>query len=213
MVNYWLDEARVLEEADYGRMNMPVRYRDAVWDRVPEGSAKKFVGVYLEKLRMMRDEGTGFYVYGPNGHGKTALACIVLRAFRSHGQPCLFVRHSKLIRSAYKDIRLFEDAPPLWDLSRSVDVLLIDDFGKAHESESGFSDAELEDLLRDRYDNRLVTIFTSNLSGTKLAERGVIESTISVLQGMAVPLGLIGEGQRAQESKDVLSMLLGEIDE
>jgi len=207
-VRYWLEEPRELTDADFRQMGLPERFQDSVWEKVPESDAKDLVQQYVEDLRSMREEGMGIYVFGPNGHGKTALGCLILRKYRAHGQSCLFIRHSKLTRASIKGVVVAGERD-LWTYSREVDVLLIDDFAKDHASASGFDASELEDLLRDRYDQQLVTLFTSNLGATKLKSTDAVrESTVSVIQGMVIPALLKGkESQRTVEAKKAFKML------
>jgi len=206
-LNYWLDEPRELTDADFRQMDLHERYQGAVWKKVPKSDALDLARQYVENLREMRETGMGLYIFGPNGHGKTALACLILRRFRAYGQKCLFVRASKLPRAAIKGVSVAEGRD-LWEHARTVDVLLLDDFAKDHESQSGFDANELEDLLRDRYDRCLVTLFTSNASATKLSDHSVRPSTVSVIQGMVIPAMLQGKtSRRKAEAKEVFTKL------
>jgi DNA replication protein DnaC len=204
---YWLEEPREMEEADFRQMDLPERYRSAVWKKVPKGEGRDLAWQYAENIREMRETGMGLYIFGPNGHGKTALATLLMRRFRSHGQTCLFIRHSKLPRAAIKGVQV-GTGRDLWAYARQADVLVIDDFAKDHKSDGGFDANELEDLLRDRYDKCLVTLFTSNVPAGRLAEAQVRESTVSVIQGMVIPVILKGkESQRTAEAKQVFTEL------
>lgn len=200
----WFEESRDLEERDFELMHVPERYRELDWDRVVAGEMTlEALSKYRAKLKKAWDKGLGLYIWGPNGSGKTAVGCLLLSEFRSHGQPALFIRANRMFASAFKDERLSDDKPSLWRHVHEVPVLLIDDFGKNYRDMKGYSDLQFEGLLRDRYDNRLVTLITSNITPDRIRDEdgdwGLKESTLSILGSVAVPLKVDGKDHRKDE--------------
>ena len=204
----WKSIPRELEDRDYELMSMPQRYRSADWEKVViEDDLKPTLEKYRGSLESAWQKGVGLYLYGPNGSGKTAVGCLLLSAFRAHGQPAMFCRADRLFASAFRDERLSDDRPSLWRWVHEVPVLLIDDFGKNYRDDKGFSDGQLEGLLRERYDGQLVTLITSNIRPTKLElsrEEGgwdMKPSTLSIIRSVAVPLRVRGKNHRESEQE------------
>ena len=78
---------------------------------------------------------------------------------------------------------LFEDE--LYTYYKAVEFLVLEEIGK--EIDSKVAAPILEDLLRYREDNGLVTILCTNLNTETLAER-YGESCMSLLRGNTVPI-------------------------
>lgn len=204
----WKEDRRELEDRDYELMMIPERYRSASWERVeaPQVSTKA-LNKYRDKIKSAWEKGVGLYIWGPNGSGKTAIGCLLISDLRAHGQAAFFCRADRLFGSAFKDEKLSDDRPSLWRWVHEVPVLMVDDFGKSYRDEKGFSDIQLEGLLRERYDDKLVTIITSNIS-PKMLEKSRKEggwemkpSTVSIIKSVAVPVAVDSKNHREQEQE------------
>ena len=199
----WKKKPRKLVDRDYSLMMVPERYRQATWERAemsPE--AVKALADYRGRLHDAWEKGLGLYIWGPLGSGKTSIAAMVLCELRSHGQPGLFARADKLQRSRFDKIHISEEHPDMWAYAREVRVLVVDDFGKSYRDDKGFSDYDFESLIRDRYDNMLVTIVTSNVAPSQFqGDFALKESTQSVLKASTVAVCVRGIDHREHEGK------------
>ena len=168
---------------------------------------------YINDLGDMKDAGRGITFMGQNGVGKTHLACCVMSAAKGY-QPRPTVRPYKIEcieLSTY--IKLWQE---LWRVSKSdydedqerahylgeqlrlierVQFLLLDDLGREHASDSGWSNEQVFDLLRYRWNRRLPTLVTTNLQLPGL-DRRYTEGMSSFLHEATVLVIMDGEDYR-----------------
>lgn len=155
--------------------------------RVALGKVEK----YRANLDQHRTTGYGVTLIGPNGVGKTMLACCgVLREAQERGYRVEAVELSNyvslhkelfglqfLIKAGHDDsvdryvevkrhIRSIQGL-----LKRSADWVLFDDVGREYPSESGWSQQEFFDTLRFRWNRNLPTVLTTNLPLADLDRR------------------------------------------
>jgi DNA replication protein DnaC len=108
---------------------------------------------------------------GPYGCGKTHLAAAVAQAVLAHGVPVLFVvvpdllDHLRATFSPESTVSYDER----FDLVRNVGLLVLDDLGT--ESATLWAREKLYQLINHRYNERLPTIFTSNVRLDQLDPR------------------------------------------
>lgn len=200
--------ARAEEEAEWAEQRR-VRFR-VLWSRsgVPERYAHVAAdGSHYETLAA----GRALYVHGPNGRGKTYLACQVAKhyavrsLYRAGG-----LWHQRSVRfAAVQDVfTTLRSSWDRWDVTEEdvfsrfagVDLLVLDDLGKGKPTEWGFE--ALFNLVNDRYANAKPTIFTSQYSPADLARRyaQADRETVSALQsrllGWCEPVLLDGPDRR-----------------
>ena len=108
---------------------------------------------------------------GPTGCGKTHLAAAVANQQIARGKPIYFVVVPDLLdhlRSAYSpDSKVPYDE--LFETIRTAPLLVLDDLG-AHSS-TPWAEEKLYQLVNHRYNHRLPTVITTNLSLDELDER------------------------------------------
>ena len=152
---------------------------------------KDFVSDYLDNLLENIEDNRGICFIGSNGVGKSFLSCIILKEAYRHRYSCRRVTFSSYI-NAYteswntrnkdeKDVLESE----LDEKYKAVEFLVLEEIGK--EIDSKVAAPILEDLLRYREDNGLVTILCTNLNTETLADR-YGESCMSLLRGNTVPI-------------------------
>lgn len=152
---------------------------------------KTFVGSYLDKIDTMFSINSGIFFCGSNGVGKTMLSCIIAKEAYRHRyttRRCTFIDYiDKYTRvwSAKNSEEKESCEDTLYTYYKAVEFLILDEVGK--EIDSKVSAPILEDLLRYREDNGLVTIICTNLTKDVLLER-YGNSCMSLLRGNCVPI-------------------------
>jgi DNA replication protein DnaC len=215
----WIEVPRDLIAEDYANMNLPEKFFDASFRDMDEyvyingektkNKAKAFVCRYLERLSDMRAAGMGLGFNGPNGGGKTYAACVILKAFRMHGQSCTYAHVETFRQSLFSDEVLDLAGRPLKSRCFEADVLLIDDLGKEVKSKgSGYELYAIEHLVRERYNRNKVTLYTTNMSNKVLREH-YKKSTMSVIEGNTTAFTMLGDNKRLGANQDIKNYLKG----
>lgn len=161
---------------------------------------KGLVQAYIEDLDSNFENNKGLFLYGSNGVGKTMLSSIILKEAYRHrytSRRSTFVeyvdKYTKVWNAKSADEKTtLEDE--LYTYYKAVEFLVLEEVGK--EIDSKVSAPILEDLLRYREDNGLVTIVCTNLNISLMTER-YGESCISLLKGNTTPVMIECEDKRA----------------
>lgn len=115
-------------------------------------------------------EGTGLYIEGSNGTGKTHLAAaIAMQLITERRIPVICKTSGDLLL----DIRSAFDGPgatekQVLDIYKKVDLLIVDDLGK--EQCTDWSISTLYSILNDRYEDMRPTIITTNYNSDDLTQ-------------------------------------------
>ena len=155
------------------------RYADATFETADINSQnEKAYGIarsYAEKYKDMLDKGYGFYVYGAMGTGKTHLTACVCNYLTDHLQNCIFTNFMNImndIRRAYGNVSPISPDGVI-DKYSNIPFLFIDDLGKESykklSGDVGWLDEQLFNILNNRYNNMLPTIFSSNYAIDELS--------------------------------------------
>ena len=161
---------------------------------------KGLVQAYIEDLDSNFENNKGLFLYGSNGVGKTMLSSIILKEAYRHrytSRRSTFLeyvdKYTKVWNAKSADEKAtLEDE--LYTYYKAVEFLVLEEVGK--EIDSKVSAPILEDLLRYREDNGLVTIVCTNLNISLMTER-YGESCISLLKGNTTPVMIECEDKRA----------------
>ena len=120
----------------------------------------------VKSLHLDERSGKGVVFLGDHGMGKTSAASILLKSAMARGGQC-YSKFASAAEYAYNnrwaDTNL--DGIPAWDLLVGSQFLLLDDLGTELAS-GGYKVGDIraiEELVRRRYDNKLVTYVTTNL--------------------------------------------------
>ena len=121
---------------------------------------------FLENFEKWQEKGIGFYIYSrTRGTGKTFLAsCICNSLMTKYKISTKFVSASNLINMS-KDARPGDKNPI--EVLCECKVLVLDDIGQKTSGEDWQNDL-LFKIIESRYQNKLVTLFTSNMKDTEL---------------------------------------------
>ena len=153
---------------------IPPRYRGVSFDRPPVSDMERDlqtqravgeVREYVETSTSKLDEGSGLWLMGDTGTGKTTLAMLVAKTALEAGRTVAVYFAPKLlaqIRQTY-GVRAGEDAyDAFFKRLTSVDLLHIDDLGA--ERHTDWVVEQLYALVNERYENERSMLVTSNAS-------------------------------------------------
>lgn len=116
--------------------------------------------------------GTGVFLYGPPGRGKTTSACATLTSFaKLYDQSVYFVRWDNFLRM--KQATIAENVATYSQIIAAVEnstLVVLDDVGQEY-SASAYGPAQFVQLIRHRFDRGLPTFVTTNLSEAEWTRR------------------------------------------
>ena len=159
---------------------------------------KECISDYIFTIDKHFDEGTGLFLYGSNGVGKTMLASIIAREAYRHrytARRLTFVSYISLYTATFNARSIDERERCESELHRAkaVDFLVLEEVGK--EVDSKIALPILEELLRYREDEMLPTIFCTNLTPKIIGEK-YGASVMSLLKGNMFPIKIDAQDKR-----------------
>lgn len=173
-------------------------------DTEEKREAKNFIVKYLENLDENVKNGKGIMLCGSNGVGKTMIASIILKEAYMCRYSCRRVTFAKYITEYTASWNKHGDEKDeleqeLFEVYKSTEVLVLEEIGK--EIDSKIAKPILEDLLRYREEQGLVTIICTNMTFEDIKE-DYGNSVFSIMQGTMTPIVLVGRDQRAEKFKE-----------
>lgn len=172
---------------------------------VADQSARKLVQDYLQdgNLDWNMERGTGLYLYGPRGTGKSLMASLFLRRTLSLGYSghwTTFIEMREAYTNAWKD----KDKATWFNLKiRGTGVLVIDDPGREMKTGNSveLSRTVLDDVIRHRMAGGLPTVITSNETPESFRQLygGNVDSLITERM---IPVHVPGEDYRPRMRPD-----------
>ena len=173
---------------------------------------KRQLMAYAENFDRIRKKGTGIFLYGPTGTGKTHLACALIHALMNKDVQCVFARTWEVLQDATE--AGFEKAKVLDPLIKA-EVLVLDEVGLQSGTKS--EERNLYAVIDSRINARRPTIFTTNVqpdTAKKDADlltvrRLVGDRVYDRMQWKSVMLKLDGESHRKRYASvdDILNDL------
>lgn len=120
---------------------------------------------YVVNLQTEILSGVGLFLWGANSTGKTYIASAFCKyAWGKYRVTSYLVTAPDLYASMKRDQPAHEGSEEtVLQRVSSVRFLVIDDLGREYRAQSGFMEAELSSLLRNRNRDKKTTIITSNL--------------------------------------------------
>jgi DNA replication protein DnaC len=189
-------------------------FRDkSISDFIPEHPSQKealdAVTAYIENREENYRHGRGLLLMGPPGVGKTFLANLVLKSFMEAGDTVeaieldsyigLFHERFSLLEQMkhndYDDDRFDKINQQLFNIRGKTKWVLLDDIGREHESASGWSNLQLFNLFRFRWNRGKPTLFTTNFTLPDLENR-YSDSFVSLLHEAVTILLVEGTDHR-----------------
>ena len=162
---------------------------------------------YSSKIGDMLGKGYGLFLCGPNGVGKTYLACAVgIRAIRG-GHRVKYYTMSKIVRTVVNG--WYDDTSKVVvnDIEEA-DFLIIDDVDKAYQSKTKLEISVLDNLFRERLQNNRPILVTSNRTLTQIKESHG-PSVHSMFSEHCALCLVLGEDYRKKMADDMITDILG----
>jgi DNA replication protein DnaC len=185
---------------------IPARYRGVSLERPPLSDMARqpetravvaHVAEYVENLESRLEAGTGLWLSGDVGTGKTSLAMLVSAAAVDAGRSVAIYSLPRLlarIRRTY-DGELGEDSYlTFFERLTSVDLLHIDDLGA--EKRSDWVLEQLYAIVDERYQSRRAMVVTTNLDEAALEEQIGARTVSRLVEICGDPLTLFGADKR-----------------
>ncbi len=204
---------RSLVEKDLLRMNIPRRFWDVTFSGITDHvdddglSLKMLVHKYLDNFGAMFAQGAGLLLWGNNGLGKTGAIAVLAKESRRRGKSVLFMTASEYLEAIHGKMG-FDAEMTFVGRAKSVDVLVIDDFGKEHKDNKGWGERQFEELVRHRSANVLVTMFTMNVP-METFSRVAVRSMVQVLKECTYPFEVVGPDRRVDGQGEIERVLAG----
>jgi DNA replication protein DnaC len=198
-------QRRSLTKDDLVRMRLPKRFWNVDCDGVSDykdekepRSARDMLTSYIQSMDEMKARGLGLLLWGGNGTGKSSFAAIIGKEFRRRFNTVLFIEAATL-KGLVASNDYFDEDQSYWQRAKEVDVLILDDLGKGIQDSKNFGEQIVDELIRARNSNKLITIITTNVllkgEGEKLSAL-LKPSTIHALKEHVLPIYFRGVDRR-----------------
>lgn len=162
---------------------------------------------YAGKLSLVMEKGWGLYLAGPNGVGKTFVACCIANRALASGYSTKYYTMDEVIRREVQGWH-DSDAAVMIRAIKDSKLLIIDDIEKVYRSSTGLANALFDNLLRHRLQSKLPCIFTSN--ATMLALTSEFGNNVtSMLTENCAELIFSGKDFRRNMSSKIIEGLSG----
>lgn len=164
------------------------------------------INTYTSGLLEVHRTGTGLYICGDYGVGKSFIGCSILKKALEQKFKVYFILLSELINLAHKALRDDKAKDFINYIVEDVDFLLLDEINKKYDTK--LIDAMLDELFKKRYYSGKPFIVTSNDSPEKVIE-GFGKGVYEIFCEKLITVSLIGESFRPEILKDIKKDLLG----
>lgn len=169
------------------------------WGRKSLIEVKRFFADYITNIDTKFSDNCGLLIYGSNGVGKTFMSCLIAKEAYIHRYTTRRVTFVEYIDSYTKvwGARSIDEKEyyeqEFYNNYKAVEFLILEEVGK--EIDSKVSAPILEDCLRYREDNGLVTIICTNLDIPTIVDR-YGASVSSLMRGNMLPICIEGKDKR-----------------
>lgn len=203
-MSFITEELREITPDDMRRIGVGERFWDVTLDQIPDTAAYKHkLKTYVDRVTECVREGVGLLLFGDLRMGKTSAAVIVAKAVVAHGGTAYMIRADE-IQNAVMDKESFDEDPTVSERLTEVDLLIIDDLGQEHSKD--FGRALLENVVRQRYDNKMPLIVTTNVPANLLEEK-YGQAVFKVMRSMMLAVPVDGTSWFDKEVEKVKGFL------
>jgi len=215
----YLKEQKKYKEA-LSKTNIPQKYHDFtidMWVNIGRNekeilSNKRSIQIiknYIERIDTFRKRGYGLFICGPNGVGKTFLACEIGKAAVRAGYSVKFYTLAKIISLVLEGWYDEETRRETVRHIETCDFLIIDDCDKVYKSKSGIEVAIFDSMFRERLQWNRPVIFTSNVNSEQFSE-SFNHSIYSMFLETSAEVVLVGEDYRKKISEQIKKDILND---
>ena len=168
------------------RMGIPPRLWGVTYGVMP-APLHAPVRRYVAGIEKFLSQGSGFYIHGPAGVGKTSAAVVLLKAAWEQGHVGYYTT-VKDLRQAVKDDTEFDGSESVYARCKSVDLLVLDDLAQDDFRPFTLGLGEIEHLVGTRAARGKTTILPTRLAPSAfLPDYG---SFLSTLEGNFIAVSL-----------------------
>ncbi len=180
------------------------RYADATFENTETSHSTEFAKIhnrckrYCEVAEAVLRDGTGIYLFGTNGTGKSRLTACMGNELMLNNYTVLYTNFAEVSRKIIKDDNFINKLA-------KIEFLFIDDFGTekvTKGSEDIWMQEKVFEVINARYIEQKPIIFTANYSLKELIEdRGMAKRTVDRIMEMCEIIKLDGTSYRVTKMK------------
>ena len=182
------------------------KYRDALFENTETSHSKEFAVIYnrcrkyCEVADAVLEKGTGIYLFGTKGTGKSRLTACMGNELMQNLYTVLYTNFANISK------KILGSKEDFIEQLGEIDFLFIDDFG-TEKVTKGNEDIWLQEkvfeVINKRYINNKPIIFTSNYSLAELiSDRGMADKTVDRIMEMCEVMKLEGQSYRLTAMKN-----------
>lgn len=166
-----------------------------------ESDEYKPVISFAKNIKHRLDNGLGLILKGPVGTGKTCAAIALMRVALDNKLSCYFIPMMSLL-DKIMTLRDKDEAYNFEQRLRTTKLLVLDDLGGEYSGKSDWVKSKIAAIIGERYDRKLSTIITTNLTiGQLKAEYD--ERMIDRLKSTNQLVTLGGDSLRREEWREI----------
>ena len=199
--------------------NLPERYQQAKlaeWmnpgrdtrEQSLNHASHHVIDKYTQDIRRVIDNGYGLYLTGPNGVGKTYLACCIANSAINVGFRVKYYTMAQIVRMQIKGW-FDEESKATVESIREADLLVLDDIDKVYRTKTGIETSLFDNMLRERLQSNLPCVFTSNRT-TADAKEDFGPHIFSMLKEHCAEIVFVGADYRSSGDIDVRRKIINE---
>jgi DNA replication protein DnaC len=194
-----------LDKGDLKRMNVPEEFWPASLGHVTP-SVRKEMGNYERHLKTFEAAGSGLYLYGKPGVGKTGAAVTLLKFVRERYRSGYFIKVCEL-REAMRYQHDFDFDETISTRVRTVDFLVLDALTEHDLTLPYFNIDDMIALVAQRGEAHKPTIVTSTLEPSLMAFAKA--DFFATVGKFLVVQEVTGENRRVEDRKQLSKLLKG----
>jgi DNA replication protein DnaC len=182
---------------------IPSRYQGVSFDRAPVSDIAKTapdqvqaVRRYVKEIDRNLDHGSGLWIAGDVGTGKTTLAMLVSKAALEAGRSVAIYSLPRLLNILRESMDSTAGKLDLLDRLTAVDLLHIDDLGAENQTEWVLE--QLYSIVNARYEAERAIVATTNLMPDELADRLGARTVSRLVEICGELLPLFGSDMRRE---------------